>query len=343
MMRGLAAIYVAVGHWVVDAFGLQGHRGVIPWLFGQEAVMVFFLLSGFVVYYSTHGHRDQSFGGYFKRRFLRIYPIFLLALAVSCLLAGGPATIPAHGRELAGNLLFLQDNSAGKPGNWFVPAYGDLPLWSLSYEWWFYLLFFPLYKFVPLRWQLPGAAAVSLAGLATYAWRPNPLSLFALYFILWWTGLELARTYARGVTPTFRTQRDSLLVLGGFCVLVAVVMLRVLPRDAPLSHGLHPLLEVRHFVGATLIVCGALLWSRWGWRGFGRIFGVFAWLAPVSYAIYVFHFPVGTRVMGLASLPNPWLRVALAAALTLALAYLAEIPFQRAVNRWAWRGRTTAR
>lgn len=335
MLRGAAASYVVAGHVFIPALGLRG-AAALPLLFGQEAVIAFFLLSGFVIYYSTHGHRDQSFRGYFLRRFLRIYPVFLLALVLSCtteVLRGYPL-VPW--REIAGNALMLQDFSLGKPGVWFNACGGNVPLWSLSYEWWFYLLFFPLYKYVPPRWQLPVVAALSTSGLATFALWPNQASLFLMYFILWWTGLELARAYTDGVRPTPRNQRKLVLVLGGMCALVGGVLLFGTERPARLSPGMHPLLEIRHFAAGFVLLCGGLLWSQLRWRGFAAIFGVFALLAPISYAIYVFHFPLWKYLSEASWVPGGTAgRVAVTLLLTLILAWIAEGPFQRAVNRLA--------
>lgn len=137
MLRGFAAAYVFAGHLLLARLpqGFGGARFLLS--FGQEAVMVFFLLSGFVIFHSTHQHRDKSFAGYFYRRWKRIYPIFLLALGLAWLVAWVSSGVkPAvSGRELAGNLLMLQDFGFAKPGVWVTPFLGNLPLWSLSYEW----------------------------------------------------------------------------------------------------------------------------------------------------------------------------------------------------------------
>lgn len=332
MLRGLAAMYVVAHHLVLHAFPLNR---VLNFLlrFGQEAVMAFFLLSGFVVYYSTHQHRDQSFRGYFRRRFTRIYPIFLIALVLSYGMGVLAGYTLVDWRTLCGNVFMLQDFSAGKPGVWFDTFCGNGPLWSLSYEWWFYMMFFPVYSQVPARFQLPCAAVISLAGLLTYAWHPNQISLFLLYFILWWTGLELGRTYGGGNTPTFYTQRYSVLVLAGFCVGVTIVTLGLMARPVPLLFGLHPILEIRHFCACFVMLCVGLLWSHFEWRGFSRIFGVFSLIAPISYAVYVFHYPIGAYVLNAHWIPGSFLRLLLAILLTLLVSYLAEVPLQRVITR----------
>jgi peptidoglycan/LPS O-acetylase OafA/YrhL len=136
-VRGFAASYVFAGHLVMNCFPRTA-RWTVLFLFGQEGVMLFFLLSGFVVMYSMETGADKSFGTYIGRRFFRIYPIFILALALSYALA---ASWSVDLKVLVGNLLMLQDFTDGKPGVLFGTFEGDLPLWSLSYEWWFYLMY----------------------------------------------------------------------------------------------------------------------------------------------------------------------------------------------------------
>ena len=41
-------------------------------------------------------------------------------------------------------MLMLQDRSYAKPGVWVSLVGGNAPLWSLSYEWWFYMAYFPM-------------------------------------------------------------------------------------------------------------------------------------------------------------------------------------------------------
>ncbi len=80
-LRGFAATYV-----------LLFHAKIIP-LFGQEAVILFFLMSGFLIYYVTHSSADRpSAALYLYHRARRIYPIYLFSLLAAyisaCLIAG---------------------------------------------------------------------------------------------------------------------------------------------------------------------------------------------------------------------------------------------------------------
>lgn len=223
MMRGFAAFYVLCHHLAIARFQMQGSICGFLLSFGQEAVLLFFLLSGFVVFYSTEKHSDKGFARYFTRRILRIYPIFLLALLLSAVVYYlQPHAQGVSLKELAANLLFLQDFSSGKPGVWFSTFAGNAPLWSLSYEWWFYMMFFPIWKLVPYKAQIHLVAVISIIGFGTYSMIPNQLSLFLMYFLIWWCGAEMAREFMAIGSVSFSSLRAPLVYLTVLVILLAV-------------------------------------------------------------------------------------------------------------------------
>jgi len=336
MLRGFAALYVFTGHFLL-ARVLQKESGSgFIFRFGQEAVMLFFIVSGFVVYYSTAKHGDYSFRPYFARRARRIFPIFFLALALSFItvfLLGHANSPPPSLWQLLGNLFMLQDFSGGKPGVWVSPFGGNLALWSLSYEWWFYMLFFPIYRFVPPKQQIHVVAAFSFVGFMTFSLLPNQVSLFLMYFVLWWSGAELGRSYLNQVPLTVTSQKQSIIYLTLLTALVATPVLSAVVNDQSLSFGIHPVLELRHFCACLLFLVIGLLWARMSWVGFRLIFGSFAFVAPISYALYVFHFPLAVTSSYLAGFEFLPLQLTGYVAITFLAAYIAEVPFQNWVNR----------
>ena len=62
-VRGFAASYVFACHLVISSFP-ETARWTVLFRFGQEGVMLFFLLSGFVIMYSMETGSDKSFGTY---------------------------------------------------------------------------------------------------------------------------------------------------------------------------------------------------------------------------------------------------------------------------------------
>jgi peptidoglycan/LPS O-acetylase OafA/YrhL len=289
-LRGFAALYVFLGHV------FKGHSKFLDLAlsFGQEAVMLFFLLSGFVIYYSSHAKPDESFRDYFARRWIRIYPIFVLALLLTWIVGGAPLNrtlLPS----LIGNLAMLQDFAYAKPGVWVDTFMGNSPLWSLGYEWWFYLMFYPIFRFVAAQKQLATAVTIAGIGLLSGLVWPNPISRFASYFIIWWTGVEMAKCYLACGTVAFNRMLPSMVALGVFLIPLSFICLWHVHAGGRVSPGLHPFLEVRHFAAAgTLAFCGAL-WARWQWLGFSRLLGWLTLFAPFSYALYVMHYPIAVQ------------------------------------------------
>jgi peptidoglycan/LPS O-acetylase OafA/YrhL len=286
-----------------------------------------------VIYYSHQQQKDTSFRSYFVRRWRRIFPIFIASLGLSLLCDGSAAPWNrAETSQFLGNLFMIQDMKSLKPGVLVGTFHGNTPLWSLSYEWWFYMMFFPIWRFVHPKWQRWLVAALSAMGLLVYWLAPNQAALFLLYFSLWWAGVELARTYVAGVAPAFRNQLPSLIILGLLCAALGGWCLIWKQHGNSLGFGIHPVLEFRHFAATFIFLCGGLLWARLKWTGFHGLLGVFSWVAPISYALYVFHWPL-CFVTEKWTLLQPAMQVTASVVVATILAYLAEGPCQRMVNR----------
>jgi peptidoglycan/LPS O-acetylase OafA/YrhL len=166
LARGLAAAAVAFQHLrallLLDWPRTTTHSyfaGIFYFLakFGHPAVIVFFVLSGFLVGSSglrAIENRTWSFPRYLLHRFLRLEIVLLPALLLSLLwdsvgihllgastlynggwhLVVRPGPIDLSWRTLLGNAAFVQDI--------LVTTFGtNGPLWSLSYEFWYYVLF----------------------------------------------------------------------------------------------------------------------------------------------------------------------------------------------------------
>ncbi len=185
-VRGAAAAYVVAAHCFAQP--------PLFFLFGQEAVMAFFLLSGFVIEYSSARHLHRGFGAYFSRRFWRIYPVLACMFVVAAIVERAPVASGAFWRQLGGNLLMLQDFAGGKPGV-LVPAIFAGALWSLGYEWWFYMFYFPAATRLPRGRQDHIVGIVGVAAALSYLAWPNFVSRLLFYFPAWWAGAALARQY----------------------------------------------------------------------------------------------------------------------------------------------------
>jgi peptidoglycan/LPS O-acetylase OafA/YrhL len=337
-LRGAAAFYVFLHHYV--------HVVVTPhaawaWVgkffkFGQFAVLLFFVVSGFVIYYSSIA-RDPELGfrAYFIRRFRRIYPPFLLALLITwiaeCVYQGTLADpMPV---ELLGNVLMLQDTNVA---SWFEPYLRNAALWSLSYEWAFYLMFFATHLALKDREHLQKWLVVllSVIGFGTYWIAGNQISLFLMYYPIWWAGVEIARELVATGDVTLRKQLVPLGNLALMCGLWAIPVYLALRSGTPLVMWKHPVIEFRHFVTAGVILVAGLAWHRMKWIGFYRILGQFERVAPISYGLYIVHYPIVHIASKYAGPGTPWLPFVWVLPTVLFLAWVVEGWIQPHVVRW---------
>ena len=192
-LRGIAAFYVFFHHTLFQ-FNIIEKNSLLGrfFSFGQEAVMLFFLLSGYVIALSLI-KKDYSFSEYFKHRFLRIYPILLFVMIVSIILKFLNNDLNIDFYSFIINLLMLQDIGSLKPGTFAEPFLGNSPLWSLSYEWWFYMIFFVhfiFYKkiFTNISFLYSLGFIFSILGLVSYFFFYNQISLIIMYYYIWLSG-----------------------------------------------------------------------------------------------------------------------------------------------------------
>jgi peptidoglycan/LPS O-acetylase OafA/YrhL len=146
-IRGGAAQLVVFGHGI-------SFSGIAPYLqqpyfpyVQNVAVLVFFILSGFVISYSLSGkstRKNYKYFDYLVDRSARIYTTFIPALTFVLFI--DLFSIYLNGelyqywgafdvKTFAGNLFMLQD-FPGLP----ITSFGSArPFWTLAIEWWIYL------------------------------------------------------------------------------------------------------------------------------------------------------------------------------------------------------------
>ncbi|MEM6502516.1 MAG: acyltransferase [Cyanobacteria bacterium P01_C01_bin.89] len=334
-IRGLTATYVVFHNWAGSSttLPLWLQKGLLS--FGQEAVMVFFLLSGFVMYWSLAGRPKQNFYQYFIRRFRRIYFPFicaiLLVLGISVSNQGlmSILTGPDFWPTLVGNLLMTQELSTIKPGIQISPFLGNLPFWTLTYEWWFYFLFFPIYCFfLNHPWRLHTVTLFSLANFAIYTQVPNIVSLVCSYFILWWSGLELA-TFVHRRKLSWTTLSPTLFAIAGMTVITLAPVLSA----EKIALGYYPFVVFRHFFAVLIFLLAAKIWYSQRPKLIERFLSPFEKISPISYALYLFHYPILVLWNPEVFDKNLWISIPLKFALLISLSYLVEVYLQPKVNK----------
>ena len=187
---------------------------VRPFEYGHLPVMFFFVLSGLVIHLRFARDLAAPAGAAFNwrsfvfRRARRLYPPLVAALLLTAgadalghysnpgfyarhSFSDGPAASPTA--SLLGNLAFLMTV--------YVPTFGSNgPLWSLFYEWWFYMLY-PLLWLVSRRSIALATASVAILFALTYfpAWWPAELPrIVCTRLPAWWCGALLADIWLGG-------------------------------------------------------------------------------------------------------------------------------------------------
>jgi len=243
----------------------------------SSAVFGFFVLSG----YSIAASVDRDRVGFYKRRFIRIWPLYIAAVAFGLLVQWLVIhTLPSHAfvwplgehvsnastLSIVASFLMLQSVVSGP-----IPFNG--PLWSLSPEWWHYMV-------APQLRKLPTAALLLLILASFYSFMlihpPNGgIETFGNWRILlvsswmWVTGFLY-----------FRLRRTPF----GFTILAFPATLALALNN---NWGLPLFFSIFVLILSTELVVPAKL-ARF-----------FDFLGDVSYPLYLFHLPALIAMLAL--------------------------------------------
>lgn len=328
-IRGFSALYVMLFHMLPQEILLWGVNVGVVFRFGSEAVILFFILSGFVIKYSWENSEDKSFKNYFLRRFIRIYIpllfIFILAYFIKSYSLGSFAD--PDWNTLLGNVFMLQDVISQKP-NVISPVYmGNGVLWSLSYEWWFYMLFFVLTKKINTERLNFWVNAITITAAVTYLVYPFFLNRVVMYFAIWWIGVRFADLYLKGEAFTYKSIRIYAYVLVSIIALLGLNFYINFGYTKVYDYPLvaYPFIELRHFVFAIIAMFGAIVWINAKTLGFDKILSIFKYLAPFSYVIYISHHYLVVEASYLKFINNKIIEYTLYVLLMFLFSYFVEV------------------
>jgi len=221
LMRFLAAVLVVLTHYTQHGiFGAQlkaaGHN------LGRESVIVFFVLSGFVIAF-TSVEKAASLRQYVVARSARIYsvalPVVLAAFAAALLASQVPGVTVESGYQLLKPYIYLPLHFLFMGQMWTLSETPPwlAPYWSLCYEVWYYVLF-------GLAFYARGAWRVVLMTLALLLMGPKLLLLLPV----WLAGVWLY--HARRELPI--TQRQAR--IGWLATVAALAAYKLLGVDVAL-------------------------------------------------------------------------------------------------------------
>jgi peptidoglycan/LPS O-acetylase OafA/YrhL len=273
-LRGLAVLGVVIYHCKARLIGTPFYAAS---LWGWSGVTLFFVLSGFLITSILLESRNQPhyFRNFYSRRALRIWPVYVLTLAV-CYLKADWFVDPGANTPWWAYALFVQNLF-----HWTLPsAIG--PTWSLAIEEQYYFLWAPIVRFLKRPWLLAlvlvGALIASpLFRMSHYAWKTPTHTLTHL------DGIAMGSLIALGL-HVLKLDRRVWLMLG--CFGIAVGFPAATDKLAGGTAFLDSALTVG-FVGALLAAIastGSRSPLNWLLRR-----GPLPYFGKISYGLYMTH------------------------------------------------------
>ena len=230
-VRGIAALFVALSHLLYLNL-LTPDLRLAAWLQtvegGHAGVLVFFVLSGYVIGWTNAGpFTPAAASAYIRRRTTRLAPIYLVAMVLTVAVIGYTGLTESL-RVIVGSFLCLQ-NFNGYFGFSLNPPLVNGPLWSLNYEVLYYGVFLAVWRFKPdLKWVFAAALVPAALGWFAPAIMPLFIASYACGWIFWAAGLWLSRQPALGKSTASPIATWILLVFAGHQIGGGARMLNVL-------------------------------------------------------------------------------------------------------------------
>ncbi|OCP38544.1 acyltransferase family protein [Ensifer sp. LC163] len=285
-LRGFAALAVALHHFRYGS--LLSENAFIR--HGYLMVDFFFVLSGFVIAlnYANRLSSPADLASFQRRRFWRLYPLHLFTLLVflgiECLkyvfeqktgiVSNNPAFIVSDAKAFLANLFLLQGVVLRELGF-------NIPSWSISVEFWTYLIFALTMGLLrlPMRWclVLSGGAAIILLALEGGRLETDPIfaiirCIFSFFLGAWAASLHI-RLPRKAAAPMAAAA-------------LALVVLAIWGLGGSRAEIFLPPLFAVTVVAVANLQEGTALRRFLEWPSF-------VWLGTVSYSVYLTHSIVG--------------------------------------------------
>lgn len=211
-LRGLCALIVLYTHLFAPYPDIDPGYAPSPgfwWLeAGQGAVLLFFVLSGYVIGLTNQTNcSGAAIRNYAWRRMIRLVPLYVIAVMMSY------AVRPTDSwHTVLGNLVFLQNTLPLGPSHVAVLS-SNTNLWSLNYEMLYYVLFVVVW-WAPRIWPvwLTTAAVLGIVG-NHLPFAGEAIATYASGWIFWLAGFAVARSPAVARSRAERLPWPSLLML----------------------------------------------------------------------------------------------------------------------------------
>lgn len=293
-LRGIAALMVVFQHfWEMNN---PSDARLKPWLFfcaGHEAVILFFVLSGFVLSHQLRNFKLPQYPQFILRRILRIYPAYYVALAFSATLLiyishYHPATLAQYGLT---PWFYIWSRSNFDTSMWLsslslISHEGNslnVATWSLFYEMWLSLVF-PLLIIYCIRskWIIRLTILCSLAIVSYYFWRFGNFLDNQWQSIIYYGWYFIAGMYLYHYNYRLKFGASWLWLIVG----CALYFSNYLLFGKIASRMFH---EILIAIGSCLIVINCLYFAP-----LKQLLNItlFRFYGKISYSLYLFHLPI---------------------------------------------------
>lgn len=292
LVRWLAAFMVFASHFLQRGVTLIDSKVIDP--FSHLGVLVFFVLSGYVIRFVSDGRHPDA-RGYLEARWARINSVFLPALLFTVVfdLIGRQLDPALYARYPVPDLLHVAAYMPVFVTFMFENAFHGLrwfsngPLWSVAYEVWYYIIFCMFFYF-------RGKARTVLTGLAM---------LFAGYKILLLMPLWLAGCMIYKHRDAIERVPIALRRVLCLCSLGMIIFL-LLPQGHSLldplrdvgriltGQGYHAAFLADYMMCVLLSVFLATFCSTGVFDLPAAVAPMIRWNVNYSFTLYAFHVPV---------------------------------------------------
>jgi peptidoglycan/LPS O-acetylase OafA/YrhL len=303
---------------------------------GGEAVVLFFVLSGYVLSAPYWQGADQSYPAFLLRRVFRLYPAFLAGCVIAHIAAELAVHHPIPGTSSWFNAYWQRPGGVTDLISAALMGYGphlnlNPALWSLIVEMRISVVF-PMIIWLMRRtglWLLPVTTIISAIcklaqqhstlGPAADLWMTTGAQVWL--FVL---GAELSRRTPR-IIEAMKSVPSIVSTLVFSFGLLLLIARWITPFPLPISYFLSGL-------GAATLIAGAAVLQSVA-QPLSSTISQF--LGKCSYSLYLFHFPV---LAGLAYALTPylplWLALALTPPIAIAIAWVSFATIERPFIRY---------
>lgn len=287
--RFVIAILIVIYHYGLDIYPFNNHLTYFIFKNANIGPSYFYLLSGFVMIIAYSKIERLDYYDFIKNRFARIYPVYFLSI----LMVVVHYTISGQMNDFSGlflNIFILQSWFPSKAISFHAPG------WSISVEFFFYLIFPILYNrfysikkrnfifvLIPLFWIFSQLIFNLIIHFGIYQPEPSAIHNFLYYFPM----MHLNTFLMGNLTGLFFLKLQSEKFKNYDAAIIMLIFLLLFSLKYPFGLNYHDGLLSILFIPFILLMS---LNNGLITKLFNR--HIFVYLGEISYGIYILQYPV---------------------------------------------------